>query len=102
MSVERCKALVWADWNHVGCHKPAKKDGFCGMHHPDAVKRRKELSAQRMAKTNAALKAKFDAERLKTKDAAIGALVRLKMTSGNEVPVERCTITREEIAELLS
>jgi hypothetical protein len=35
-------------------------------------------------------------------DAAIGRLVRLKLTSGNEVPVERCTIFANEIGTHLA
>lgn len=30
-------------------------------------------------------------------DAAIGRLVRLKLTSGNEIPVERCTVLASEV-----
>lgn len=33
-------------------------------------------------------------------DAAIGRLVRLKLTSGNNIPVERCTITAKEVAAI--
>lgn len=33
-------------------------------------------------------------------DAVIGKLVREKMTSGNSVPVERCTITRAELTAI--
>jgi hypothetical protein len=35
-------------------------------------------------------------------NAAIGRLVRLKLTSGNEVPVERCTIFANEIGAHLA
>ena len=31
------------------CSKKAKRDGFCGIHHPDAVKRRREKSDARYA-----------------------------------------------------
>lgn len=34
------------------------------------------------------------------RDAAIGRLVREKMVSGNEIPVERCVIRADEIAAL--
>lgn len=44
-----------------------------------------------------ALQAELDALR---RDAEIGKLVRLKMTSGNSVPVERCIITAAEIAAI--
>ena len=33
-------------------------------------------------------------------DAAIGQLVRRKLVSGNDVPVERCTITAAEVAAI--
>lgn len=35
------------------------------------------------------------------KDAAIGKLVREKMVSGNDVPVSRCVITRDEFDEAM-
>lgn len=35
------------------------------------------------------------------KDAAIGKLVREKMKSGNDVPVSRCTISRNEFDEAM-
>lgn len=34
------------------------------------------------------------------RDAEIGRLVRLKLTSGNEIPVERCVIKASEIAAM--
>lgn len=49
---------------------------------------------QDSAKTIAELQAENEALR---KDAELGKLVRQKMTSGNDVPVSRCTITAAEI-----
>lgn len=34
------------------------------------------------------------------RDAAVGRLVRKKLTSGNEVPVDRCTILASEVAAI--
>lgn len=48
-----------------------------------------------LAAENERLRAELEAMR---KDATIGALVRLKMTSGNNIAVERCTITATDIA----
>ena len=42
---EKCKESVHDTGRGVGFHKcfnNAKKDGYCGIHHPDAVKRRRE------------------------------------------------------------
>ena len=43
---EKCKFDMIPDsgrWpSFHRCSRPAKKDGYCGSHHPDAVKRRKE------------------------------------------------------------
>lgn len=40
----KCKARIGtsteARWNW-GCHYTASRDGFCGIHHPDAVAKRK-------------------------------------------------------------
>lgn len=38
--------------------------------------------------------------RVHDKDAEIGRLVRRKLVSGNDVPVERCTIRAEEVAAI--
>lgn len=40
----KCKARVWprGEYHSVGCSKDATRDGFCGIHHPDAKKRRDE------------------------------------------------------------
>ena len=46
---EYCKQHVYSghrsDFRGHRCSKYAKKDGYCGIHHPDAAKRR-ELAAQ--------------------------------------------------------
>jgi hypothetical protein len=39
----RCKAEVWSqDRRGDRCNNDAKRDGWCGTHHPDAAKRRRE------------------------------------------------------------
>lgn len=43
------------------------------------------------------LRAHADEVEAMREDAAIGALVRSKMVSGNSIPVERCTIRKDEI-----
>jgi hypothetical protein len=52
---ERCSARVWERWRWRNCMNRAKKDGFCGIHHPDAVKKREER-----IKKKRAIRAKID------------------------------------------
>lgn len=44
--LEMCKARVWpqGEYRSVGCSRKAKRDGFCGIHHPDAEKKRSDKS----------------------------------------------------------
>lgn len=46
---ERCKKDIWdrVIWRHRQCLKNATKDGYCGVHHPDAVRQRKEREKTR-------------------------------------------------------
>ena len=44
---EYCKEMLWAGRQ---CGHNAKSDGYCGIHHPDAVKRRREKSEVRYKK----------------------------------------------------
>ena len=46
---EKCKKMVWhrAAYSPVKCTHNAKRDGYCGIHHPDAVKRRGEKAEAR-------------------------------------------------------
>ena len=42
---DKCKELIYGDWGRTRqCRNKAKSDGYCGIHHPDAVKRRQEKS----------------------------------------------------------
>ena len=40
---DRCKAMVYSgnSFCERGCYKPAWKDGFCSVHHPDLVAQRR-------------------------------------------------------------
>ena len=47
--MENCKEMVrgegqWGSFHRHRCNHNAKRDGYCGTHHPDAVKRRREKS----------------------------------------------------------
>ena len=49
---KRCKERgIWGSrsWSSRQCLKNATKDGYCGVHHPDAVKQRKEKAAAAFA-----------------------------------------------------
>jgi len=43
---ERCKESICSPgiWHSHQCQNKAKKDGYCGIHHPDAVKARQDKS----------------------------------------------------------
>ena len=47
MIVERCKENVLINRHIYQCKNKATKDGYCGIHHPDAVKKRKKKSEDR-------------------------------------------------------
>lgn len=42
----RCKAMVYhaGAWREFQCEKKATRDGYCGIHHPDAKAARKAKS----------------------------------------------------------
>jgi hypothetical protein len=48
---EKCSKWVYSghryDFRGHQCANAAKKDGFCGIHHPDAVKKREEISSEK-------------------------------------------------------
>jgi len=43
----KCRESVWRGYHTTRCHFNATKDGYCGIHHPDAVAARKEKSHER-------------------------------------------------------
>ena len=47
----RCTGSVWVDsrMGHAPCSNRATRDGFCGIHHPDAVAKRRAKSDQHYA-----------------------------------------------------
>lgn len=49
-----CKHKVWKGWHYYQCSKPNKKDGYCGLHHPDAVKARRDKREAKWAAEDAA------------------------------------------------
>lgn len=56
---EKCKFDMVRDtgrWpSFHQCSNKSTRDGFCGLHHPDAIKRRKEKSEARYAAQSKAL-----------------------------------------------
>ena len=58
---EYCKETVRRPgaWQRSQCDNKAKRDGYCGTHHPDAVKRRREKSAARFKKDAAEMDAQY-------------------------------------------
>ena len=61
---EYCKVDVrgegaWGSLHRHRCANKAKRDGYCGIHHPDAVKRRREKSAARFKKDAAEMDAQY-------------------------------------------
>lgn len=49
---DRCKKVLRQGFHTYSCSKPASRDGYCGVHHPEAV-----------AKRNAKTAARWDAKR---------------------------------------
>jgi len=56
-----CKEIVFRGFWFTSCGRPAKRDGFCGIHHPDAVAKMRAKSEERYARKNAELDAKRNA-----------------------------------------
>lgn len=44
-----CKERVWRTWNYSSCNRKATRDGYCGIHHPDHVEKRKEKQREKWA-----------------------------------------------------
>ena len=64
---EKCKEEIrgegqWGSFNRVRCRHNVKKDGYCAIHHPDAVKKRREKSDKRFKDQQAAQKRLWDRE----------------------------------------
>lgn len=66
---EHCKERVMdsTGWHPYPCSKPAKRDGYCGVHHPDAVARRRAKSYALHARKMADLDSRANRENLKRK-----------------------------------
>jgi hypothetical protein len=43
--VKKCKATMWSGWHRVNCSRKASMGDYCGIHHPDKVKARKDKQA---------------------------------------------------------
>ena len=53
---KRCKASVAHEGRRIGfhqCSRKTKKDGWCGLHHPDAEKKREEANEKRAEERDA-------------------------------------------------
>lgn len=55
---EQCKGSVWERVSPLSrrgrpCQVPAKRDGWCGIHHPDAVAKKRAAREARWAAENA-------------------------------------------------
>ena len=60
----RCVAGVWNLHRHHQCENRASIDDWCGMHHPDKVKARRDAVDAKWRKKQADIKAARDAHRL--------------------------------------
>jgi hypothetical protein len=81
----KCKQMVRTGekWfkRDVQCLHAAKKDGYCGHHHPDAVAAKKAKTKARQDATTARWQAKWSAEDQKAKDAAEAPALRATIAS---------------------
>ena len=68
---DKCKTVIHGDWGRWHqCRNSAKREGYCGMHHPDAVKARQEKSTKLYEEN----REKSDSYRLKKALATIATL----------------------------
>ena len=68
---DKCKTMIHGDWGRYHqCRNSAKREGYCGMHHPDAVKARQEKSTKLYEEN----REKSDSYRLKKALATIDTL----------------------------
>ena len=47
MKKDRCKDVTDQSGWHIQCRLKAKKDGYCHIHHPDAVKARRDAASKK-------------------------------------------------------
>lgn len=81
-SDDKCKGTRWDGWRWIGCGNPAKRDGYCGIHHPDAAAKRKAKSDAKAAERRAEWDASFKAKReVMRKAAAYDGLLAALMTA---------------------
>lgn len=80
-NVDKCKAEVWPahGYRHVACGKTAKRDGFCGTHHPDAVAARRAKSEAMYRQQAEERQAKWDAQHQQASDAAEAPALRVRI-----------------------
>jgi len=55
MKKEKCKEMVreeghWGSFHQHRCSFNAKRDGYCGIHHPDAIEKRNKKSDEAFKK----------------------------------------------------
>ena len=73
---DKCKRVIHGDWGRWHqCRNSAKREGYCGMHHPDAVKARQEKSTKLYEEN----REKSDSYRLKKALATIATLTEQVM-----------------------
>lgn len=86
-----CRAGVWDGYRPYQCAKPPTRDGYCGIHHPDAQKKRDE-------KRNAIWKTRRAG--LELADAIEKAERKVIATALETVPTVAVNLTADEMKPL--
>ena len=58
--IKKCKATVWHGWGRVTCYRKASMGDYCGVHHPDKVKARKDKQTAKCEQESAIRHARWD------------------------------------------
>ena len=82
-----CAVLVFNGWSNKPCQNRAKRDGYCGVHHPDAQARRDAKRRERDLARNA----KWDkqAQQIDRARACVNALAGIENPAAWREAVER-------------
>jgi hypothetical protein len=62
VSTDRCKAMIRTGWHKYPCANQAKRDGYCGTHHPDAAEKRRFKAEARWAEESRIRNEKYERE----------------------------------------
>ncbi len=94
MSPNFCKQVLWKGFHTYQCSQKATRDGFCGIHHPDAVAKRDAKQKARWEETRRAQDHRYAEERAERQ-----VLLAAEQWGAQESP-ESLAILREACSQL--